>query len=78
MPVADNSVDVIISNCVINLVPNKEKAFREAFRVLKSGGRLMVSDIVLLKNLPEFVKNSIDAYVGCVAGAVSKDNISKP
>jgi arsenite methyltransferase len=73
LPVEDNTIDVIISNCVINLVPNKEKAFREAFRVLKSGGRLMVSDIVLLKKLPDFVKDSIEAYVGCVAGAVTKD-----
>jgi arsenite methyltransferase len=73
LPVEDNTIDVIISNCVINLVPNKEKAFQEAFRVLKSGGRLMVSDIVLLKKLPDFVKDSIEAYVGCVAGAVTKD-----
>ena len=73
LPVEDSTIDVIISNCVINLVPNKEKAFREAFRVLKSGGRLMVSDIVLLKKLPDFVKDSIEAYVGCVAGAVTKD-----
>jgi arsenite methyltransferase len=73
LPIEDSTVDVIISNCVINLVPNKENAFKEAFRVLKSGGRLMVSDIVLLKKLPDFVKDSIEAYVGCVAGAVTKD-----
>ncbi len=72
LPVADNGVDVIISNCVINLAPDKKRVFREAFRVLKPGGRLMVSDIVLLKELPEEVKNSIIAYVGCVAGAVTK------
>ena len=73
LPVEDNSVDVIISNCVINLVPDKEKAFQEAFRVLRPMGRLMVSDIVLLKGLPDFVKQSIEAYVGCIAGAVKKD-----
>jgi arsenite methyltransferase len=73
LPIEDNSVDVIISNCVINLVPDKEKAFQEAFRVLRPGGRLMVSDIVLLKGLPNFVKQSIKAYVGCIAGALPKD-----
>lgn len=74
LPVEDNTIDVIISNCVINLVPDKEKAFKEAFRVLRPGGRLMVSDIVLLKELPEFIKDSVEAYVGCVSGAVMKDN----
>ncbi len=73
LPVEDSTIDVIISNCVINLVPNKDKAFKEAFRVLKPGGRLMVSDIVLLKKLPDFVKDSIEAYVGCIAGAATKD-----
>ncbi len=73
LPVEDNTVDVIISNCVINLVPNKEKAFREALRVLKPGGRLVVSDIVLLGKLPDFVKSSIEAYVGCVSGAAMRD-----
>lgn len=73
LPVEDGTANVVISNCVINLVPNKEKAFKEAFRVLKPGGRVMVSDIVLLKKLPDFVKDSIEAYVGCVAGAATKD-----
>ena len=73
LPVADNSVDVVISNCVINLAPDKRRVFREAFRVLKPGGRLMVSDIVLLKELPDFIKNSITAYTGCVAGAIQRD-----
>ncbi|MBM4432529.1 MAG: arsenite methyltransferase [Chloroflexi bacterium] len=73
LPAADNSVDVIISNCVINLAPDKARVFKEAFRVLKPGGRLMVSDIVLLKELPDFIKNSIQAYIGCISGAVMKD-----
>lgn len=69
LPVADNSVDVIISNCVINLAPNKRKVFDEAFRVLKPGGRLMVSDIVLSRPLPDDIQRSIKAYVACVSGA---------
>ena len=77
LPVEDNSVDVIISNCVINLVPDKFKAFQEAFRVLKPGGRLMISDITLLKKLPDFVMNSIDAYIGCVSGAILRDDYIK-
>ncbi|MFH1454134.1 MAG: arsenite methyltransferase [Armatimonadota bacterium] len=74
LPVSDNSVDMIISNCVINLSPEKDKVFNEAFRVLKPGGTLMVSDIVLLKELPEFVKNSIEAYIGCLSGAIMIDD----
>jgi SAM-dependent methyltransferase len=73
IPAADNSVDVIISNCVINLSPDKERVFGEAFRVLRRGGRLMVSDIVLLKELPDFIRSSVAAYIGCVAGALMKD-----
>ena len=69
MPVASGSADVIISNCVINLSPDKPAAFREAFRVLKSGGRLAVSDVVLSAPLPDEVKGLADAYVACVAGA---------
>lgn len=72
LPVDDGTIDLIISNCVINLVPDKDKAFQEAFRVLKPGGRLMVSDMVLLKELPKAVRESIDAYVGCIAGAELK------
>ena len=72
LPLEDNAVDVIISNCVINLSPQKERVFSEAFRVLKPGGRAMVSDIVLLEELPEKVRTSIEAYVGCVAGASLK------
>jgi SAM-dependent methyltransferase len=74
LPVADNSVDVIISNCVINLAPNKKRVFEEAFRVLAPKGRVMVSDIVLLKPLPAVVKESVEAYAGCIAGAEIKDN----
>jgi arsenite methyltransferase len=73
LPAPDNSVDVIISNCVINLSPEKDKVFSEAFRVLKPGGRLMVSDIVLLSELPDSIKKSVAAYIGCVAGASRKD-----
>ncbi len=73
LPVSGSEVDVIISNCVINLSPEKGKVFKEAFRVLKPGGLLMVSDLVLLRPLPEIVRQSVDAYVGCIAGAVMKD-----
>lgn len=72
IPVADNSVDVVISNCVINLSPEKDRVFRETFRVLKPGGRIMVSDVVLSSPLPDFIKNSVDAYVGCISGAITK------
>lgn len=73
LPAADNSVDVVISNCVINLSPDKRRVFAETFRVLRPGGSLMVSDIVLLKELPDSVKNSIEAYVGCLSGALMKE-----
>lgn len=73
LPVDDSSVDIIISNCVINLSPDKKSVFQEAYRVLKEEGRLMVSDIVLLAELPDFIKDSVEAYVGCIGGAVKKD-----
>ncbi len=69
LPLEDASVDVIISNCVINLSPEKAKVYAEAYRVLKPGGRMMVSDVVLEKELPDFIVQSIDAYIGCVGGA---------
>jgi SAM-dependent methyltransferase len=73
LPVDDNSIDVVISNCVINLAPDKDKVFKEVFRVLKPNGRLMVSDVVLVKPLPEDLKNDKDLLVGCVSGAILKE-----
>ncbi len=70
LPVDSNTVDVIISNCVINLSPDKEKVFNEAFRVLAPGGKLAVSDIVTDGELPEIIRKSLSAWAGCVAGAV--------
>ncbi len=70
LPVADNSVDVIISNCVVNLSPDKPQVFREAFRVLRSGGKLAISDIVTDGPLPQGIKDSLSAWAGCVAGAL--------
>jgi SAM-dependent methyltransferase len=69
LPIEDESVDAIISNCVINLSPEKDKVYAEAYRVLKPGGRLMISDIVLERALPQAVIDSMDAYIGCVGGA---------
>jgi len=77
LPIPDNSVDAVISNCVINLAQNKRRAFSEAFRVLKPTGRIMISDIVLLEPLPDAIRNSIEAYVGCIAGASLKDEYIK-
>jgi len=74
MPVDDNTVDVLISNCVINLSPDKPAVFREAFRVLRPGGRVAVSDIVLTEPLPAAVAENMAAYVGCVAGASLLDD----
>ncbi|MGQ9730284.1 MAG: arsenite methyltransferase [Candidatus Zipacnadales bacterium] len=73
LPVADRSVDVVISNCVINLVPDKAQAFREAYRVLRPGGRLHLSDIVLTREAPASLRNDLDAYCACVAGALSRE-----
>jgi SAM-dependent methyltransferase len=74
LPVADGSVDLVISNCVVNLSPDKEQVFREAFRALRPGGRMVVSDLVLLRTLSEEVRRSVEAYVGCVAGAAMKED----
>jgi SAM-dependent methyltransferase len=74
LPVADSSVDVVISNCVINLAPDKGRVFAEAHRALKPGGRLMVSDLVLLADLPTAIRDSVAAYVGCLAGASRKED----
>jgi ubiquinone/menaquinone biosynthesis C-methylase UbiE len=73
LPVADASVDVVISNCVINLSIDKPRVFREAYRVLRSGGRLAVSDIVLNRELPEELRESAAAYASCIAGAVMQE-----
>lgn len=78
LPVEDDSVDIIISNCVINLAPDKDQVFAEAYRVLKSGGKMFISDIVLLQELPAEIKNNKELLSGCVAGALlKKDYIAK-
>jgi len=74
LPVADGSVDIIISNCVINLSPDKSSVFSEAFRVLKPGGRIMVSDIVLTKELPDNIRDNVSAYISCISGAIIRED----
>lgn len=69
----DNTIDVVISNCVLNLVPDKKKAFREIFRVLIPGGHFCVSDVVVTGDLPEEIKDDAEMYAGCVSGAIPKD-----
>jgi len=77
LPVANDTVDVIISNCVINLSPNKPQVFNDAFRVLKDGGRLAISDVVASAPLPEDIKNDKDMLSGCMAGASTIDELMK-
>lgn len=72
IPVSKNTADVVVSNCVLNLVPDKEKVFQEIFRVLKSDGHFCISDIVLVGDLPPNIKNAAEMYAGCVAGAIQK------
>lgn len=73
MPLPDTSFDVVISNCVLNLVPDKQKAFAEIFRVLKPGGHFSISDVVIVGDLPEGLKKDAEMYAGCVSGAINKD-----
>lgn len=73
IPMKDNAIDVILSNCVINLCEDKEKALGEAYRVLKPGGRLAIADVVMLKNVPEDIKQSAEMWIGCIAGALPVD-----
>lgn len=77
LPIQDNSIDVILSNCVINLSPDKQRVFDEAFRVLKNGGRLAISDVVAIGSMPEEIRNDVDAYAGCISGATSMDQLKK-
>ena len=73
LPLKDNLANVVVSNCVLNLVPDKQKAFEETFRILKPGGHFSVSDIVLKGDLPESLRKNAELYVGCVSGAIQKD-----
>ncbi len=77
LPVADNTVDVVISNCVINLSADKPRVFGEIYRVLKPGGRIAISDIALKKELPRKIQENIDAYIGCIGGAILIDKYER-
>ena len=77
LPIGENYIDVIISNCVVNLAPDKSKVFKEAFRVLKKGGRAYISDIVLLKNISDEQRNDDALIAGCVGGALLKEDYLK-
>ncbi len=74
MPLSSNIADVVVSNCVLNLVPNKDKVFKEIYRVLKPGGHFSISDVVLIGELPEQIKNAAEMYAGCVSGAIQKES----
>jgi SAM-dependent methyltransferase len=74
MPVTGNVADVIVSNCVLNLVPNKKAVFADMFRVLKTGGHFSISDVVLVGTLPEKLKHAAEMYAGCVSGAIQKED----
>ncbi len=73
MPIEDETADVVVSNCVMNLVPNKQKAFSETFRIMKHGGHFSISDIVLQGELPEDLRIKAALYAGCISGAVQKE-----
>ncbi|MDQ2645468.1 MAG: arsenite methyltransferase [Myxococcota bacterium] len=77
LPILDATIDAILSNCVINLSPDKEAVFREAFRVLKPGGRLAISDVIATRPMPPEIAKSLEAYTGCVAGAVSEATLRR-
>ena len=72
MPITSNVADVIVSNCVLNLVPNKDGVFKEIYRVLKPGGHFSISDVVLIGDLPAALKETAEMYAGCVSGAIQK------
>ncbi len=74
MPVTANVADVVVSNCVLNLVPNKDGVFKEIFRVLKPGGHFSISDVVLVGNLPDKLRNVAEMYAGCISGAIQKED----
>ncbi|MFI5172448.1 MAG: arsenite methyltransferase, partial [Chitinophagales bacterium] len=74
IPIGNNKADVVVSNCVLNLVPNKLKAFTEMYRIIKPGGHFSVSDIVLVGNLPEEIIKDAEMYAGCVSGAIQKND----
>jgi ubiquinone/menaquinone biosynthesis C-methylase UbiE len=77
LPVADSTVDVILSNCVINLSPDKEQVYREAFRVLKPGGRLAISDVVAIRPIPTAIQQDFEKHSGCVAGALQVKKLER-